>query len=171
MDQGNDPRDWLQRRRRRLGASVGGPHVVTRGNLSISVSGNLVSAPSSAKSQCVGLYKRFHLCNTMTCPPGTKDFRTVQCERFNGKLFMGRFYRWEPFLDAPNKCELNCRAVGFRFYATLNKTAVDGTPCRKDAQDWICVSGMCKVRWSGLFSYDATNSPIVRTVPQLEIIA
>ncbi|KAG8227017.1 hypothetical protein J437_LFUL000323 [Ladona fulva] len=88
----------------------------------------------------------------LPCPTGSKDFRTVQCEHFNGKMFMGRFYRWEPFLDAPNKCELNCRAVGFRFYATLNKTAVDGTSCRRDSDEWICVSGLCKIvmHWKGM---------------------
>ncbi|PSN39987.1 hypothetical protein C0J52_25071 [Blattella germanica] len=52
---------------------------------------------------------------------------------------------WE--IRAPNKCELNCRASGFRFYATLNKTAVDGTPCQGANNDrWVCVSGFCKVR-------------------------
>jgi len=50
------------------------------------------------------------------------------------------------FHPAPNKCELNCRAVGFRFYATLNKTAVDGTPCNgAGGERWVCVSGLCKV--------------------------
>lgn len=30
---------------------------------------------------------------------------------------------------APNECALNCRAVGERFYATLEPEVVDGTPC------------------------------------------
>ncbi|KAF4527389.1 hypothetical protein B566_EDAN016094 [Ephemera danica] len=91
------------------------------------------------------------------CPVGSKDFRQSQCEAFNGKLFMGRYYMWEPFLDAPNPCVLNCRAVGFRFYATLNQSVVDGTPCHiasaphhashpeRNKEPWICVAGQCKV--------------------------
>ncbi|XP_021918079.1 thrombospondin type-1 domain-containing protein 4-like isoform X3 [Zootermopsis nevadensis] len=97
------------------------------------------------KSHCVGVYKRFHICNDQLCPPGSVDFRRLQCETFNGKKFMGQNYLWEPFVDAPNKCELNCRPVGFRFYATLNRTAVDGTSCRGASNGrWVCVSGLCK---------------------------
>nr|CAD7196360.1 unnamed protein product [Timema douglasi] len=49
-------------------------------------------------------------------------------------------------MATPSRCELNCRAVGFRFYATLNQTVVDGTPCRGDFPGrWVCVSDMCKV--------------------------
>ncbi|XP_049816470.1 thrombospondin type-1 domain-containing protein 4-like [Schistocerca nitens] len=99
------------------------------------------------RSHCVGVYKRVHVCNDQECPPGSKDFRSAQCEAFNGKPFMGRLYLWEPFLQAPNPCELNCRAAGFRFYATLNKTVVDGTPCRGEAPPparHVCVAGVCQ---------------------------
>ncbi|XP_047118400.1 thrombospondin type-1 domain-containing protein 4-like [Schistocerca piceifrons] len=99
------------------------------------------------RSHCVGVYKRVHVCNDQECPPGSKDFRSAQCEAFNGKPFMGRLYLWEPFLQAPNPCELNCRAAGFRFYATLNKTVVDGTPCRGETPPparHVCVAGVCQ---------------------------
>ncbi|KAG8278267.1 hypothetical protein J6590_023715 [Homalodisca vitripennis] len=81
--------------------------------------------------------------------PGTTDFRQEQCSRYSGKEFLGRAYDWEPFMDAPNQCALNCRARGFRFYATLNATVEDGTPCRgyiigHDTDRWICVAGQCK---------------------------
>lgn len=33
------------------------------------------------------------------CPPGSVDFRRLQCETFNGKKFMGQNYLWEPFVD------------------------------------------------------------------------
>ncbi|XP_069672042.1 papilin-like [Periplaneta americana] len=117
------------------------------------------------KSQCVGVYKRFHICNDQACPPGSIDFRRLQCETFNGKKFMGRSYLWEPFLDAPNKCELNCRAVGYRFYATLNKTAVDGTSCHGATNDrWVCVSGLCK---TGLnITSDTNKAPPIRQLAQ-----
>ncbi|CAG2062276.1 unnamed protein product, partial [Timema podura] len=60
---------------------------------------NSTLGPGDIKSQCVGVYKRFHICNDQACPVGTKDFRQLQCESFNGKQFMGRVYLWEPFLD------------------------------------------------------------------------
>ncbi|XP_039275951.1 thrombospondin type-1 domain-containing protein 4 [Nilaparvata lugens] len=97
---------------------------------------------------CIGMYKRMHICNTQDCPPGSVDFRRVQCEAYNGKLFMGRAYTWEPFTDAGNECALNCRALGYRFYATLNNSVADGTSCRPSSKDRatraICVGGMCK---------------------------
>ncbi|XP_054278984.1 thrombospondin type-1 domain-containing protein 4-like [Macrosteles quadrilineatus] len=98
---------------------------------------------------CVGLYKRIHICNTKECP-GTTDFRQEQCSRYDGQEFLGRAYTWEPFMEAPNQCALNCRAKGFRFYATLNASVEDGTPCRgyiigHDTDRWVCIAGQCKV--------------------------
>ncbi|XP_045026312.1 thrombospondin type-1 domain-containing protein 4 isoform X2 [Daphnia magna] len=57
---------------------------------------------------------------------------------------MGRYYIWEAYWDAENPCELNCRALTFRFYALLNKTVIDGTLCRPNDPTRVCVSGTCK---------------------------
>lgn len=61
---------------------------------------------------------------------------------------------------APNSCALNCRAVGERFYATLEPAVMDGTPCdapnlrgrsgggistERNGERWLCVAGQCKV--------------------------
>lgn len=43
------------------------------------------------------------------------------------------------------KCELNCRAVGYRFYVRQAEEVIDGTPCDQNGTS-ICVSGQCKVR-------------------------
>lgn len=43
------------------------------------------------------------------------------------------------------KCELNCRAVGYRFYVRQAEKVIDGTPCDQNGTS-ICVSGQCKVR-------------------------
>ncbi|KAJ1526292.1 hypothetical protein ONE63_009444 [Megalurothrips usitatus] len=105
-------------------------------------------------TQCVGQYKRVHVCNEQSCPNGNRDFRTLQCEAYNRQNFSGHFYQWEPFLSAPDPCQLNCRAKGFRFYATLNQTVVDGTSCSPRPQAaaaadrglrWLCVTGICQV--------------------------
>ncbi|XP_042889225.1 thrombospondin type-1 domain-containing protein 4-like [Penaeus japonicus] len=97
----------------------------------------------SGGSRCVGLYKRFQLCNVQACPGGYTDFRREQCASFNKTPFNRRFYTWEPYYDTPDSCALNCRAVGLSFYATLNQTVIDGTACGLRGTNKICVAGMC----------------------------
>ena len=52
------------------------------------------------------------------------------------------------------KCELNCQAMGYRFYVRQAEKVIDGTPCDQNGTA-ICVSGQCKVSapdwgiWSG----------------------
>lgn len=41
-------------------------------------------------------------------------------------------------------CELNCRAIGFRFYVRLSERVIDGTPCGHNDSS-LCVAGMCTV--------------------------
>ncbi|CAG9860808.1 unnamed protein product [Phyllotreta striolata] len=104
-------------------------------------------------SGCVGLYKRIHLCNNHDCPSG-QDFRFEQCASFNNRLFRGARYRWEPYHKAKDECALNCRAIGMNFFATLNKTVIDGTSClypvahtgkaAPKGTKGICIDGYCK---------------------------
>lgn len=98
---------------------------------------------SGSGSRCVGLYKRFQLCNTQACGAGYTDIRREQCASFNKTPFNRRFYTWEPYYDTPDSCALNCRAVGLSFYATLNQTVIDGTPCSLPNTNRICVAGRC----------------------------
>lgn len=59
------------------------------------------------------------------------------------------------------ECVLNCRAVGMGFYAQLNNTVWDGTPCTRPMTHnmqlapagtrGVCVAGHCKVPISSLF--------------------
>ncbi|CAL4122807.1 unnamed protein product, partial [Meganyctiphanes norvegica] len=101
---------------------------------------------ASTGSRCVGLYKRFQLCNTHECPGGFTDYRRAQCGSFNKTPFNRRFYTWEPYYDSLESCALNCRAVGLSFYATLNQTVVDGTSCGPDpTSERLCVAGRCMV--------------------------
>lgn len=98
---------------------------------------------SRSGSKCVGLYRRFQLCNTQSCGLGYVDFRREQCASFNKTPFNRRFYTWEPYYDTPESCALNCRAVGLSFYATLNRTVIDGTRCGVPDANRICVAGRC----------------------------
>ncbi|XP_045460910.1 thrombospondin type-1 domain-containing protein 4-like isoform X2 [Harmonia axyridis] len=103
---------------------------------------------------CIGLYKRIHLCNPQECPFGTRDFRQEQCSSFNMRKYKGKSYVWEPFLGVEEECALNCRPAGMNFYATLNKTVIDGTPCNRPVSSTgkpapygtrgVCVFGQCK---------------------------
>ncbi|XP_026673422.1 thrombospondin type-1 domain-containing protein 4-like isoform X2 [Ceratina calcarata] len=120
---------------------------------------NIISEKGTSNSRpiCIGTYKRYHTCNTQKCPNFPEDLRAEQCAKYNGRSYKGESYDWVPFLDAPNSCVLNCRAVGERFYATLEPAVIDGTPC--DAPNlrgyntgisiertdrWLCVAGQCK---------------------------
>lgn len=50
-------------------------------------------------------------------------------------------------ITVTNQCALNCRAIGYRFYATLKPNVIDGTSCNgtNDSRPYICVQGQCKV--------------------------
>lgn len=59
------------------------------------------------------------------------------------------------------ECALNCEAVGGGFYARLNETVIDGTPCSNPAKIHgkrasfgalsVCVDGYCQVSNIGNF--------------------
>ncbi|KAJ7407949.1 hypothetical protein BTVI_61017 [Pitangus sulphuratus] len=47
-------------------------------------------------------------------------------------------------MKGSQKCELNCRAIGYRFYVRQAEKVIDGTPCDQNGTS-ICVAGQCKV--------------------------
>uniref|UniRef100_A0A673Y640 Thrombospondin type 1 domain containing 4 n=1 Tax=Salmo trutta TaxID=8032 RepID=A0A673Y640_SALTR len=79
------------------------------------------------------------------CPPASRHIRAVQCSSYNSYPFMGRLYEWEPFneVSGDQRCELNCRATGFRFYVRQSDRVIDGTPCGQNETS-ICVAGRCQ---------------------------
>ncbi|XP_048828716.1 thrombospondin type-1 domain-containing protein 4-like isoform X1 [Brienomyrus brachyistius] len=96
-------------------------------------------------SSCAGAQKNHRLCNSSTCPPASRGIREVQCSSYNSFPFMGRLYEWEPFneVQGDQSCELNCRAVGFRFYVRQSDSVIDGTPCGQSNLS-VCVAGKCQ---------------------------
>ncbi|KAF4792835.1 hypothetical protein TURU_116360 [Turdus rufiventris] len=52
-------------------------------------------------------------------------------------------YSQTPAMKGSQKCELNCRAIGYRFYVRQAETVIDGTPCDPNGTA-ICVAGQCK---------------------------
>ncbi|XP_075431936.1 thrombospondin type-1 domain-containing protein 4 isoform X2 [Ascaphus truei] len=94
---------------------------------------------------CIGAYKQYKLCNKNLCLGNNRGIREVQCASYNNKPFLGRLYEWEPFVEekGTQKCELTCRAMGYRFYVRQAEKVIDGTPCDQNGTA-ICVSGQCK---------------------------
>ncbi|XP_042237860.1 papilin-like isoform X4 [Homarus americanus] len=121
------------------------------------------SCTSKNPQDCTGKSKKYESCNVDPCPEGSKDFRAEQCQRYNSVPFEGKYYSWVPYLDdpqrcelncqpegqswvphlkAPRKCELNCQPEGERFYYRHALKVVDGTRCDSESRD-ICVDGKC----------------------------
>ncbi|XP_043279992.1 ADAMTS-like protein 4 isoform X2 [Venturia canescens] len=130
-----------------------------------------VNATNLERAICIGTYKRYHVCNTQECNEFPDDPRAEQCARYNNRIYKGQSYLWVPFLNAPNPCALNCRAVGQRFYATLEPAVIDGTPCDgpnlrghstgialDKTEQWLCVAGQCRpVGCDGVVGSGATR--------------
>uniref|UniRef100_A0A8C7G8E4 Thrombospondin type 1 domain containing 4 n=1 Tax=Oncorhynchus kisutch TaxID=8019 RepID=A0A8C7G8E4_ONCKI len=96
-------------------------------------------------SSCVGEHNQYKICKNNACPPASRHIRAVQCSSYNSYPFMGRLYEWEPFneVSGDQRCELNCRAIGFRFYVRQSDRVIDGTPCGQNETS-ICVAGRCQ---------------------------
>ncbi|XP_051828447.1 A disintegrin and metalloproteinase with thrombospondin motifs 10 isoform X1 [Antechinus flavipes] len=100
--------------------------------------------PTIGGKYCLGERRRYRSCNTDDCPPGSQDFREVQCSEFDSVPFRGKYYTWKTYRGGGVKsCSLTCLAEGFNFYTERAAAVVDGTPCRLDTVD-ICVNGECK---------------------------
>ncbi|KAL7833513.1 hypothetical protein AOLI_G00284730 [Acnodon oligacanthus] len=91
---------------------------------------------------CVGDPRQYKICNTEDCPPGSTEFRELQCKAFDDKqLVAGSSYRWTTFHGGSDPCELSCLALGYNFYYNFGRV-LDGTPCQTDPGA-ICVNGKC----------------------------
>ncbi|XP_062962858.1 ADAMTS-like protein 4 isoform X1 [Cynocephalus volans] len=101
-------------------------------------------APSSPVPRCSGESEQLRACSQVPCPPEQPDPRALQCAAFDSQEFMGQLYQWEPFTEVQGsqRCELNCRPRGFRFYVRHTEKVQDGTLCQPGAPD-ICVAGRC----------------------------
>ncbi|KAI6051147.1 ADAMTS-like protein 4 isoform X1 [Marmota monax] len=101
-------------------------------------------APSSPVPRCSGETEQLRACSQGPCPPEQPDPRALQCAAFDSQEFMGQLYQWEPFTEVQGsqRCELNCRPRGFRFYVRHTEKVQDGTLCQPGAPD-ICVAGRC----------------------------
>ncbi|XP_013170735.1 PREDICTED: papilin isoform X4 [Papilio xuthus] len=91
---------------------------------------------------CTGGDTKYFSCQTQDCPE-TADFRAQQCAEYDDVAFRGIKYKWLPYTNAPNPCELNCMPRGERFYFRQKSKVVDGTRCTDESFD-VCVNGTCQ---------------------------
>ncbi|KAM8920951.1 ADAMTS-like protein 4 [Pelodytes ibericus] len=100
--------------------------------------------PGSEEYHCEGAQKQHKPCSQESCPAEQPDARSLQCATFNSQEFMGRLYQWEAFTEVSGnqRCALNCRPIGYRFYVRHTEKVQDGTPCEAGSSD-ICVGGQC----------------------------
>ncbi|CAH3196092.1 unnamed protein product, partial [Porites evermanni] len=101
--------------------------------------------PVNGGRHCEGESKRYKTCNVKSCPLGSKDFRTLQCESFKDTEYKGIKHDWVPVLSYGHPCSLFCKPKNprYRFSAKLASKVIDGTPCRPGSVD-ICVNGRCQ---------------------------
>lgn len=53
--------------------------------------------PTIGGKYCLGERRRHRSCNTDDCPPGSQDFREMQCSEFDSVPFRGKFYTWKTY--------------------------------------------------------------------------
>uniref|UniRef100_UPI00398E58D2 thrombospondin type-1 domain-containing protein 4-like n=1 Tax=Pristiophorus japonicus TaxID=55135 RepID=UPI00398E58D2 len=108
------------------------------------IQGQAWNAQQWPSAVCPGAERQYKTCSVSACPSGDTDPRKAQCSGFNHLQFMGRYYEWEPFTEVrkDQRCELNCRPAGYRFYVRHADQVVDGTPCESNSSD-VCVGGRC----------------------------
>ncbi|GAA6076023.1 thrombospondin type-1 domain-containing protein 4 isoform X1 [Tachysurus ichikawai] len=142
---------WVPLHQPGLGIQSSGKHqppgTLTSGFSQASAPGRLHNTHLLPASSCSGAASQYKMCNMNSCPPASRNIRDIQCSSYNNHPFMGRLYEWEPFneVHGDQLCELNCRAIGFRFYVRQSERVIDGTPCGQN-ESAICVAGTCQVR-------------------------
>uniref|UniRef100_A0A023EZL6 Putative a disintegrin and metalloproteinase with thrombospondin motifs 9 n=1 Tax=Triatoma infestans TaxID=30076 RepID=A0A023EZL6_TRIIF len=106
--------------------------------------------PEHGGKYCVGQRIRYKSCATRDCPPGTPEFRELQCASFNNNNFnihgLAENVTWVPKyggISPENRCKLFCRVAESSRYYPLKDKVTDGTECGPDTYD-ICVNGVCK---------------------------
>ena len=89
---------------------------------------------------------RYKMCNSENCPPGSVDFRNLQCSEYDHTPHEGHLYSWEPVdLGDLEPCALTCKPKNHSGpIVTLNPRVLDGTRCHKHSVD-MCINGRCQV--------------------------
>lgn len=95
--------------------------------------------PKNGGKFCSGERKRYQVCNTKLCPPGTKSYRQQQCEAFDDNK-----HKWTSHLKETEMCALFCKNENYEIHKKSLRVE-DGTFCKAESND-MCIAGECKVR-------------------------
>ncbi|KAK4327802.1 hypothetical protein Pmani_001728, partial [Petrolisthes manimaculis] len=107
--------------------------------------------PSHGGQYCTGERVRYESCIMKQCPHDAVDFRTQQCQAYNGKTFglsdIPEDVIWVPKysgISREDSCQLFCQVFNYSHssYFKLRDKVDDGTTCGPDSND-ICVNGKC----------------------------
>ncbi|KAH9524696.1 Thrombospondin type-1 domain-containing protein 4 [Bulinus truncatus] len=93
---------------------------------------------------CPGQISQHKVCLSQVCSSEHQSSRHLACSQYDGKIFSGRKYSWEPFINPTHPCKLSCRAKGVVFYANFPGRAEDGTPCNTGSSRAVCFQGACQ---------------------------
>ncbi|XP_075706885.1 ADAMTS-like protein 5 [Rhinoderma darwinii] len=109
---------------------------------------------------CPGEQRQYKSCQSTLCPADSVvPLRDLQCTLYNNRPIPGsthQSYHWVPFYGAPIACNLNCLAVGYKFYYSFGR-ALDGTSCGPDS-DGTCINGQCLTAGcDGILGSEVTN--------------
>ncbi|XP_018011351.2 A disintegrin and metalloproteinase with thrombospondin motifs 20, partial [Hyalella azteca] len=108
--------------------------------------------PKFGGRYCVGEKVRYRSCVMEPCPRGSSalDFRTQQCQSYNGKNFglpdIPEDVKWIPKYAGilhEDSCKLFCQVSNSSVSYQLREKVDDGTTCGPDTYD-ICVNGKCR---------------------------
>ncbi|XP_014286449.1 A disintegrin and metalloproteinase with thrombospondin motifs 15 isoform X3 [Halyomorpha halys] len=106
--------------------------------------------PANGGKYCLGERVRYHSCATQECPPGSTDFRELQCTAHNQADYriggQQKDIVWVPKYDGislDERCKLYCRDSQNILYYNLMDKVIDGTVCGPNTFD-ICVNGFCQ---------------------------
>ncbi|XP_045468066.1 A disintegrin and metalloproteinase with thrombospondin motifs 12 isoform X1 [Harmonia axyridis] len=99
--------------------------------------------PSDGGDFCLGLRRRYKMCNTEPCSKRAPSFRSTQCSFFNNHTYEGKKYDWLPYFEMTEPCKLNCIDTNNTVIMPLGDYAQDGTPCKIGTRD-TCISGVCQ---------------------------
>lgn len=69
----------------------------------------------SFSGECTGPSTRYISCNIEECIGNVKDFRAIQCSKYDDTPLDGNYYKWIPY-PGKNKCELTCKPDNANFY-------------------------------------------------------
>ncbi|XP_033633834.1 A disintegrin and metalloproteinase with thrombospondin motifs 12-like [Asterias rubens] len=100
--------------------------------------------PTNGGRYCVGVRKKYAICNRQDCPEGSPTPREAQCNSYNGLAHQGNYFHWIPYYKENALCELHCRPLQKNFMLPIKFSTMvkDGTPCTDDSRD-ICIGGIC----------------------------